>query len=216
MWALRERTLPSLFHELLATEEAEERQVPIPQIELDPRGVWRVCARPLGKVDHPRLSPLEVYAPAAPGRSHRSFVRYPGWSYLSCHERSLLAAGKLDPTNFAFTEFYEVQLGLDTGVPKYAVWVIHSLPHGSMILTQLVVGRCTRPWEGSSSGATGDPLANGDGNGPGARLQRGHGPGRNTASDDDMSGLEGRDTLNAAAGFDTLRGGRGGDTLKDD
>src|SRR5829696_317391 len=105
MWALRERTLPGLFHELLPTEEAQERQVPIPHIELDPRGVRRVSPRPLREVDHPRLSSLEVYAPAAPGRSHRSFVSYPGWSYLSCHKRSLLAAGKLGPAKFADTAF---------------------------------------------------------------------------------------------------------------
>ena len=92
MWALRERALPGLFHELLASEEAEERQVPIPQIELDPRGVWRVRARPLGKVDHPRLSSLEVYAPAAPGCRHRIFVSYPCPSYLFAHGRSLPAA----------------------------------------------------------------------------------------------------------------------------
>src|SRR5215212_6322570 len=110
MWALRERTLPVLFHELLPTEEAEERQVAIPQLELDPRGVWRVSPRPLGKVDHPRLSSLEVYAPAAPGCSHRSFVSYPGWSCPSCHKRSLLAAGRLDPTNFAGTAFSEVRI----------------------------------------------------------------------------------------------------------
>jgi hypothetical protein len=110
MRALRERTLPGLFHELLATEEAEERQVPIPQIELDLRGVWGVCARPLGEVDHPRLSSLEVYAAVAPGRSHRGFVSYPGWSYLIGHKRRLVAAGKLDHPNFALTEFWEVRL----------------------------------------------------------------------------------------------------------
>jgi hypothetical protein len=100
MWALRERTLAGLFHELFATEEAEERQVPIPQIELDPRGVWRACTRPLGEVDYPRLAPLEVYAPAAPGCSHRIFVSYAGSSYLFPHRRSLSAVDESAPTNF--------------------------------------------------------------------------------------------------------------------
>jgi hypothetical protein len=110
MWALRERTLPGLFHELFATaEEAEERQVPIPNIELDPRGVWGVCARPLGEVDHPRLSSLEVNAPAAPGCSHRSFVSYAGSSNLFPHRRSLSAVDESAPTNFVLTELSEVK-----------------------------------------------------------------------------------------------------------
>src|SRR5215218_1283134 len=47
------------------------------------RRVWRVCARLLGKVDYPRLAPLEVYAPAALCCIHYIFVCYAGSSYLT-------------------------------------------------------------------------------------------------------------------------------------
>src|SRR4051794_18013912 len=97
----RERALAGLFHELLPTEEAEQRQVAIPQVELDPRGVWRVSAGPLVEVDHPRLAPLEVYAPAAPGCAYGGFVGYAGSPFLFAHGRSLPAVSESDLANFA-------------------------------------------------------------------------------------------------------------------
>src|SRR5215213_2593581 len=96
----REWALAGLFHELLPTEEAEQRQVAIPQVELDPRGVWRGSARPLGEVDHPRLAPLEIYAPAAPGCAYGGFVGYAGSPYLFAHGRSLPAVSEAEPANF--------------------------------------------------------------------------------------------------------------------
>src|SRR5215203_6593487 len=84
-----ERALAGLFHELAAevAEVAEQGQVLLPKIELDPRRVWRVYPRLLGKVDYPRLAPLEVYAPAALCCIHCIFVCYPSWSYLFRHKR---------------------------------------------------------------------------------------------------------------------------------
>src|SRR5215207_8175788 len=105
-----ERALAGFFHELVVTPEvAEERQIPIAQIELDSRGVWRVSGRLLGKVHYPRLAPLEVYVPAALCRMHRIFVCYSGSSYRFSHKRSLPTAGELDPPTFVVTAFSEVQ-----------------------------------------------------------------------------------------------------------
>ena len=72
--------------------------------------MWRVSARLLGKVDYPRLAPLEVYAPAALCCIHYVFVCYSGSSYLFVHKRSLPTGGELDPPNFVLTAFSEVRV----------------------------------------------------------------------------------------------------------
>ena len=80
--------LATLFHELAASEVADEHQVVISSIKDKARRVWCVDLRLGVKTGYPRRAPFEVDDSAI---MDFIFV-YPGWSFLSHKRKSTYRA----------------------------------------------------------------------------------------------------------------------------